>query len=229
MTYRQARDAFGPATRTLERWARAVRATLPAGAVTPAAVNAAAGALQFTAPGAKPLLLPQESALLMAKAASGAQVGVGSSRKALSASARRVAHALAASLPRGSPGALRLQSAKFGPKWQRGTLKRLHKDGLVSLKEVKPANLSQKRAAAGASGLTDAMFDKFIAHDKELYDKHILKTPHPRPDQVFNGDEVGEDPTGARARVSERAQTCMRIAPTHRLRPKTARAHHPRL
>jgi hypothetical protein len=55
-----------------------------------------------------------------------------------------------------------------------------------------------KRAASRASGLTNDMFDKFAAHDKELFDKGILKTPHPQADQVFGGDEVGEDPTGAR-------------------------------
>jgi hypothetical protein len=217
LTYTEAAAKYGIRTRTLERFVSALHAKrLAATPAMPALLAADVAAFEFVPTGAPPLLPPVESALVLAKAASGAEVGAGSGRKAVCEAARAVAQAVAASLPPGSAAAQRLQHAVFSPGWHRRATSSAAAAELVTVKEVKASNLSQTRAAASATGLNAAMFAKFSAHDAELYAAGILKTPHPEADQVFDGDEVGRNPTGAlciaracaHARSLSRSPTC---------------------
>jgi hypothetical protein len=76
--------------------------------------------------------------------------------------------------------------------------------GTGKLKEIKASNLSQARAGAAAPWLNNAMFDKIETMYADLYAKDILKTKEPLANQIYGGDEVGRNPTGAYASLPPR-------------------------
>ena len=49
--------------------------------------------------------------------------------------------------------------------------------------------------------LTEEMFNKIEAMYEDHFQRGILKTRHPQAHQVFNGDEIGFDPTGRWGKV----------------------------
>jgi hypothetical protein len=61
----------------------------------------------------------------------------------------------------------------------------------------KDSNLDVKRAIAGNPILDSAMKSAIENLYADLFAQGILKTPHPLPHQVWNGDEIGFDPNGS--------------------------------
>ena len=61
---------------------------------------------------------------------------------------------------------------------------------------TKVSPLSQKRAAAQSPVRAGIQFRKYLDDNKELFDRGVLKTPHPVAEQIWNGDEKGFDANG---------------------------------
>ena len=80
------------------------------------------------------------------------------------------------------------------------SLRKAVKSAAAGTHLVKAANLSHERAKQVDPNGNAEMFAKFAAHDQELISEGKIPASGFAAENVYNMDEIGFDPTGARAR-----------------------------
>ena len=200
LTYAAASARYGPAAKTLQHHVGVLRRSGGAHA-SEAEVQRAVSAHALPKPGAQPLLSSPEVAALVARAQGAATAGAGVTRRALGAQARGMAVAKAAVLQPGAARA-RLENAFASPSAGARLLRQAKGSGLLlaPATERKASVISQKRAAAADPKLSAQFAATVGGFYAELYAQGILTTKEPEADQVFNADEWGISPEGARRR-----------------------------
>ena len=123
-----------------------------------------------------------ENAIWQVRNAQRGDTGEGLSREMMRQDAKRMVHYIGQAEQ--DPGKRqRLLGATCSKDWLKNSTKHA-KPFLPGGSFVKPSGISHKRAAAAAPELNEAMFNMIEETYKQLYEKGILKTPQPLPEQV---------------------------------------------
>lgn len=149
--------------------------------------------------GRAPLLSPDETKLVLTFAAACKKVGMGVTRIALRAHCMGLLKAIG-DAENDPVTKSRLLNAKVSKTWLEKQIKKYREDVGLSLIDRKTSKLSHNRAAANANYLNAELFGRI----KEFFKKHGIdfdKGEKPEADQMYNGDEIGFDPTGKWHRV----------------------------
>ena len=155
--------------------------------------------LQKANTGRKPYLDDNEVKFLLLKACAEKQQGDGVSVKRFCGYVREMlqAHAEAAEAIGDFVTARRYKSVKCSKTWAHEMLDKYADELGMSRRGRKTSKLSHNRASTNSEFLTHEMMEKI----RKLYDDVLGPGMEPDASQVFNGDEVGFDPSGTWARV----------------------------
>ena len=136
--------------------------------------------------GPQPYVSKEENAIFHTIAKERGDCGEGSSRLAMRTDARLLVQAIgegAVEAGLDPKKCERLMEAKCGAQWLTDSMKRAA-DLAPKADFRKASTVSHKRAAATALERNEIMFDKIEEMYAELFEAGILKTPHPKPEQV---------------------------------------------